>query len=106
MKSNSALCGPVCGFESRVGKRHQRGQRQALLGQREPPVDEQSKPDEPKKDEMQPLPRRGRGKGSGQSKAEVKKAGLQASKNFSADRNISLENQAVERGVKKEQEKG
>jgi hypothetical protein len=67
-------------------------------------VDEQSKPDEPKKDEMQPLPRRG--KGSGQSKAEKKKAGPQASENFSADRNISLENQAVERGVKKKQEKG
>ena len=47
-------------------------------------MDEQGKPDEPKKDDIRPLPRRGRGKGSGQSKAEKKKAGPQASENFFA----------------------
>ena len=36
----------------------------------------------------------------------MKKAGPQSSENFSADRNISLKNQAVERGVKKKQVKG
>ena len=105
-ETGKARVSPVCDFVNRVGKRHRQSPKEALLGQREPPVDEQSKPDEPKKDDTQPLPRRGRGKGSGQSKAEKKKAGSQASENFSADRNISPQNQAVEKGVKKEQVKG
>ena len=48
--------------------------------------------------------------GEGQRKlteqGREEKTGPQASKKFSADRNISLENRAVEGGVKKEQEKG
>jgi hypothetical protein len=37
---NSALCGPVSGFESCVGKRHQRCPKQALLEPCEPVVNE------------------------------------------------------------------
>ena len=44
-----------------VGNGHQRSPRQALLKPCEPTVEEQGKP---KKDDIQPLPRRGRGKGS------------------------------------------
>ena len=84
-KRNSHLCGPVCDFEDGVGKRHRRSPQQGLLSQRGAAVDEQGRLDEPKKDDIQPLPRRGRGKGSGQSKAEKKKAGPQASENFSAE---------------------
>lgn len=78
-ETGKARVSPVCDFVNRVGKRHRQSPKEALLGQREPPVDEQSKPDEPKKDDTQPLPRRGRGKGNGQSKAEKKRAGPQAS---------------------------
>ena len=40
---NSDPCGPVCGFGSRVGKQHQRGPKRALLGQREPVVNEMNR---------------------------------------------------------------
>ncbi len=39
-EQNLALCGPVCGFEGWVGERHHESPRPALLGQREPGVDE------------------------------------------------------------------
>ena len=38
MKPNTPLCGPVCGVGGRVGERHQRSLRPALLGQRDPVV--------------------------------------------------------------------
>ena len=38
--SNSALCGPVCGFGSRVGKRHQQPSKQDSLEPRGPVVNE------------------------------------------------------------------
>ena len=61
MKPNSPLCGPVCSFGDRVGKRHQQSPRPALLGQREPVVNEQGKPNKPKKMIPSPSPFRGRG---------------------------------------------
>ncbi len=38
MKPNTPLCGPVCGFGGRVGERHQRSPRPALLKPCEPVV--------------------------------------------------------------------
>ena len=59
MKPNSALCGPVCDFAGRIGERHPRSPRPALLGQRDPVVNEQGKP---KTGDTQPLPLKGEGR--------------------------------------------
>ena len=45
----------MCSFGGRVGERHQRGPRQALLEPGEPVVDEQGKPNKPK-DRQYPAP--------------------------------------------------
>ena len=48
--------GPVCGFGGRVGDLHQQGTKSALLSQRDPVLNEQSRPDQPKKGDTPPLP--------------------------------------------------
>ena len=60
-ESNSALCGPVCDFGGRVGDLHQQGTKSALLSQRDPVLNEQSRPDQPKKGDTPPLPLKGEG---------------------------------------------
>ena len=49
-------------FEDRVGERHQRSSKPALLGQCDPVVNEQGNPNKPKKMIPSPSPFRGRGK--------------------------------------------
>ena len=52
----------MCGVGGRVGERHQRSNKPALLGQRGPDVNEQGKPNDPRKVIPSPFPFRGRGK--------------------------------------------
>lgn len=101
---NSAPCGPVCGFGSRVGTGHQRSPKQALLSQRGAAVNEHGRPDEPKKDEMQP-PYGGGVKEADRARQRRKELAHKLTKISPPDHNISPQNQAVEKGVKKEQEK-
>jgi len=60
----------------------------------------------PRKTISGPSPFRGRGKEKDQDKAERKKLARKLAKISPPDHNISLENRAVEGGVKKQQEKG
>ena len=71
-KPNSPLCGPVCGFGGRVGKRRQRSSKPALLGACGPVVDESGAP--ANRDGRKPAPStqtRGR---AGRRKAKKEKA--------------------------------
>ena len=56
-ENQTRLCTAIYGrLEGRVGERHCRSPRPALLGQCESVLNEQGKPGEPKKDDTPPLP--------------------------------------------------
>ena len=56
-KNQTRPCAVICGRSGDwVGERHHRSSKPALLEACEPVLNEQSRPDQPKKDDTQPLP--------------------------------------------------
>ena len=56
-KNQTRPCAAICGRSGDwVGERHHRSSKPALLEACEPVLNEQSRPDQPKKDDTQPLP--------------------------------------------------
>ena len=124
----------MCGFESCVGKRHQRCPKQALLEPCEPVVSKMSRQLIPREALGYEVPVFSWGKAPGSSAIENrgtesrgraspspvgggvmeadrarqrrKELARKLAKISPPDQNISLENRAVEGGVKKQQEKG
>ena len=98
-KPNSPPCAAVCGFDSQVGKRHQRSSKPALLGPCEPVVNESRTA--ANLDERKPVPPRRRENKRAKERQKRKSRPRRACKGRSHNPNMKQRRE----GVKKEQVK-
>ena len=106
-ETGKARVSPVCDFVNRVGNDTDKVPKRPCWANVSRLWTSRANPTNPRrtKPKIQPLPLGGGVKRTTRERQRRKKLARRPAQNLSSDRNITLKNQAVEKGVKKEQEK-